>query len=135
MRYYKDIENLLLWLLWEYLIMPINNDSITLQETLKLKLFKPTCRKLWCLSACKKSTSSLTSFFRYCKDTAKLLFWELWECLIITIKFIVSICSKLSCLSICRKIITHFSLVILQRNSKSVILENLGLSGHTHLKP
>ena len=55
------------------------------------------CRKLYvqsleinlqktCLSACKKSTSSLTSFMRYCKDIANLLFCEFWECLIIPIK-------------------------------------------------
>ena len=36
-----------------------------------------TIRKLWYLSACKKSTSSLTSFLRYCEDIANLLFWEL----------------------------------------------------------
>ena len=28
------------------------------------------CRKFWCLSVCKKSTSSLTTFLRYCKDIA-----------------------------------------------------------------
>ena len=33
-----------------------------------------------------KSTSSLTSFLKYCKDIANLLFWELWEFLIIPIK-------------------------------------------------
>ena len=32
-EYCKDIASLLLWALWECLIMPINNDSITLQET------------------------------------------------------------------------------------------------------
>ena len=68
-----------------------------------LKVLKSTCRKLWCLSACKKSTSSLTSFLRYCKDIANLLFWELWEYLTISIKIIVSIWSKLSCLSACKK--------------------------------
>ena len=50
-----------------------------------------------------KSTSSLTSFLRYCKDIVNLLFWQLWECLTIPIKIIVSICSKLSCLSACKK--------------------------------
>ena len=44
------------------------------------------CRKLWCLSACKKSTSSLTYLLRYCKDITNLLLWELWECLTILIK-------------------------------------------------
>ena len=31
------------------------------------KLITPTCWKLWSLSACKKPTSSLPSFLRYCK--------------------------------------------------------------------
>ena len=35
------------------------------------KVLKLTCRKLWCLSTCKKWTSSLTSFQRYCKDIKK----------------------------------------------------------------
>ena len=30
------------------------------------KLIVSTCRKLWCLSACKKSTSSLIFFLKYC---------------------------------------------------------------------
>ena len=72
------------------------------------KVLKSTCRKLWCLSACKKSTSSLTSFLRYCKDIANLLFWELWECLTIPIKIIVSICSMLSCLSASKKSTSSF---------------------------
>ena len=79
-----------------------------------------------------KSTSSLTSFLRYCKDIVNLLFWELWECLTIPIKIIVSICSKLLCLSACKKInfFTHFFLKIMQRNSKLVILGNLSMPGH-----
>ena len=57
------------------------------------------CRKLWCLKFWnwlvgnadvyldgQKSISSLTSFLRYCKDIANLLFWEVWECLTISIK-------------------------------------------------
>ena len=34
-----------------------------------------------CLSACKKLTSSLTSFLRYCKEIANLLLWAIWACL------------------------------------------------------
>ena len=101
------------------------------------KVLKSTCRKLWCLSACKKSNSSLTYFLRHCKDIANLPFWELWECLIIPIKIIVSICSKLSCLSACKKSIASSSLTSFLRyckkNSKLVILGNLGMPGHTHL--
>ena len=90
-------------------------------------------RKLWCLSFYKKSTSSLTSFLRYCKDIVNLLFWKLWEWLTILIKITASVFSKISCLPACKKIntITHFFLKILQRNSKLVILGNLGMSGHT----
>ena len=66
LRYCKDITNLLLWVIWECLIMPVNNDGKTLQKMLMSKVFRSTCRKLWYLSACKKSTSSLTSFLKYC---------------------------------------------------------------------
>ena len=121
---------MLLWVLWECLIMPINNDSITLEETFMPKVLRSTCRKLWSSSACQKSTSSLTYYLRYCKDIANLLFWELWECLITLINIIVSICSKLSCLSVyekstssitsflryCNKIANFFFFQILQRN-------------------
>ena len=67
------------------------------------KVLKSTYRKLWFLSECKKSTSSLASFLRCCKDMANLVFCELWECLTITIKNIASIFRKLSCLSACKK--------------------------------
>ena len=97
------------------------------------KVLKSTCRKLWCLSRCKKSTSSPTSLFRYCKNIVNLLFWELWEWLTVPIKIIVSICGKFSSLPACKKInvITHFFLKILKRSSKLVILGNLGMPGHT----
>ena len=38
-------------------------------------------RSLWCLSAGKKSTSSFTFSFRYCKYITKLLFLVIWTCL------------------------------------------------------
>ena len=68
-----------------------------------------TCRKLRCLSAFEKSNSSLTSFLRYCKDIANLLFWKLWwECARPSLsKIRVPICKKLK---------------ILKRNSRPVIL-------------
>ena len=53
-RYCKDIPNLLLWVLSKCLIMPINTDGITLQETLMPKVLKLICRKLRYLSACKR---------------------------------------------------------------------------------
>ena len=75
-----------------------------------IKLWCPKCwNQLRCLSACKKSTSSLTSCLRYCKDIANLLFWELWECLTISIKTIVLICRKFSCSSACEKSTSSFT--------------------------
>ena len=87
MRHYKDIANLLLWVLWECLIMSINYDS----TTPCWKLWCPNswnqlCRKLWYLSPCRKPISSLNSFLRYCKEIVNLLFLELLECLSIPIK-------------------------------------------------
>ena len=38
-------------------------------------------RKISCLSACKKSISSLIFFSKYCKEMADLLFWVIWACL------------------------------------------------------
>ena len=66
-----DIEKFLLWVFWGYLIMPSSNDNITLWENLMPKVLKLTCRKFWCLFTCKKSTSFLNSFLRYCKDIVK----------------------------------------------------------------
>ena len=50
------------------------------------KVLKSTCRKLWCLFACQKINFISNFFFRYCRDIANLLFWELGECLTIPIK-------------------------------------------------
>ena len=58
--------------LWTRLATSIKNDNGNLY-------------KLWCLSACKKWTSSLTSFLGYCEDIANLLLWVLWGCLTIYI--------------------------------------------------
>ena len=95
-----------------------------------------TCRNFDVYLHAKKLTSSLTSFLRYCKDIANLLFWKLWECLTMPMKIIVSVCSKLSCLSAWKKIkfITYFFLQILQRNSKLVLLGTLDMPGYVHSK-
>ena len=113
--------------------MLINNGSITVQETLTSKKLK-SCRKLNVYLHAKNQLH-LTSFLRYYKDIANLLFWELWESLTIPIKIIASICSKLSYLSTCKKStsITSFFLKM-QRNRKLIILGNLGIPGHRHLK-
>ena len=70
---------------------------------------------------------------RYCKDIAKLLFWNLWECLTIPIKTLLLICRKLFKHLCMQKInfITHFYGKILQRNRKLVIFGNLSMLDHT----
>ena len=108
--------------------MLINNHSITLQPTLVPKVLKSTCRPLRLLSACKKSTSFLTSFLRYCTDIINLLFWKLWKCLTISIKIIVSACSKLSCLPACKNSISSFTFFL------RYCREIANVSGHTHQK-
>ena len=71
-----------LWVPWTCLATSIKSDNFHFL-------------KLWCLSACKKWTPLVTSFFRYCKDIANLLLWVLWECLIMAIIMIVWTCRKL----------------------------------------
>ena len=44
------------------------------------KIIVSICRKLSYLYACSKSTSSVTFFWRYCKEIANLLFWVIWTC-------------------------------------------------------
>ena len=68
MRYCQNIENLLFWEFWECL-------------TISIKIIVSICSKLSWLSACKESSSSLTSFLIYCKEIANLLFWVFWVCL------------------------------------------------------
>ena len=46
-----------------------------------MKIIVSICRQLSCLFSCKKSTSSLTSFLKYCREIANLLFWVIWACL------------------------------------------------------
>ena len=40
-----------------------------------VKTVLPACRKLWCLSSCKKSNLSHPPFLKYFKDITKLSFW------------------------------------------------------------
>ena len=92
---------------------------------------KSISRNLWCLSTWKseKPTSSLTSFLRYCKDMANLIFCEFWECLAISIKSYSINLSQAFMLVYMQKInfTTHFFLKILQRNSKNCFF---GWFGH-----
>ena len=103
MRFCKDIANLLLWLVWECLIMPI-------------KMILSPCRKLSSQSVetnfdvylHAKNQLYLTSCLRYCKDITKLQFSELWECLTISIKTIVKIRRKTSFSFACIKSTSSF---------------------------
>ena len=76
-----------------------------------------------------KATSSLTSFLRYCKVIADLLFWELWECLTISIKIFESL--MLICMQNINFTLQVF-LEILQQYCKFVTLSTLGIAGYAH---
>ena len=73
-------------------------------------------------------------FLGYSKDIANFLLRVLTKCLIIPIKIIISICGKLLCLSGCKKSLTSFFKILQKKSSNLVILGNLGITGHTHLK-
>ena len=86
--------------------------------------------------ACNKSTSSLISFLRYCKEIANLLFWLIWACLATptwndTITFM-----KPSTFISMEKINfnLHVFLDILQKYFKPVVLGTLGMFGYVYPK-
>ena len=112
------IANLLLQVLWECLVMTINNYSIPLQETLISKVLKLICEKLWCLFACKKSISSLTfisiSNFQACYFGNYGNFWQSPS------KIVVSICRRLSCLPAYKKL-TSLRISFLIRYCKEMV--------------
>ena len=103
MRCCKVIANLLLWVIWECLIMSINNDNINLVGNFDAQSVEINLQKTLMFIYMQKINFIFNLFLRYFKDIANLLFWKLWECLTISIKIILSICSKLSCLSVCKK--------------------------------
>ena len=103
MRCCKVIANLLLWVIWECLIMSINNDNINLVGNFDAQSVEINLQKTLMFIYMQKINFIFNLFLRYFKDIANLLFWKLWECLTIPIKIILSICSKLSCLSVCKK--------------------------------
>ena len=58
---------------------------------------------------CLQKINFISNFcLRYCTGIINLLFWELWKCLTISIKIIVSICSKFSCLLASKKSTSSF---------------------------
>ena len=159
-------------MLWEWLIIPINNNSITLKKTLiainfylyaksqfhisllfwdtaktlqtcyfgnygnawpsPSKIMLSICRKLSCLSACKKSTSLLTYFLRYCKEIANLLYWVIWACLTNIPRIIVSIWINLWHLSAGKKSVSSFTFSL--RYCKVLRTCYFGYLGHAWLR-
>ena len=69
-----------------------------------------------CLSACKKSTSSLPTFLRYCKDITHLLFQVFSTCLAMNSKNDTTSLQKILCLASCQKsylsFFKHYKLVL-----------------------
>ena len=68
LRYCKDIANLLLLVLWECLVMLINNNSP--------RCWNQLVGNFDVYLHARKTTSSLNSFLRYCKDIVSLLCWK-----------------------------------------------------------
>ena len=137
LRFCKNIANLLLWVLWECLNIPINNHIITL-------------KKLWWPKCCNQLVGNFDVYL-HAKDQlhVSLLVSDIVKALQTYYmekirnawpspsKIIVSICKKLSCLSTYKKsnLITHFCLKIFQRNNKQLhILGTLRMSCHTNLR-
>ena len=101
LRYYKDIVNLLFWVLWECLAKHTQSDTINLQKT-----FVFFCRQ--------KINFTRIFFWRYCKDIQNSYFGYFGHAWLHTPKMIASACRRLLCLSACQKtFIIHFFLEIL----------------------
>ena len=99
------------------------------------KITVSICKKLSCLSACKKTTSPLTSFFKFCKEIANLLFGYLEHAWLRIPKVIISTRRKLLRLSACKKNQLH-SPCFSGDTAKICKLLTLGTLGMltTHLK-
>ena len=88
------------------------------------------CRKLSCLSACIKSTLSITSFLRYYKEIPTLLLW-------VYLGMPGHTPLKKPLIFFCRQkinFIIHVSLEFLQKYWKPVILGTLDIPNYTHPK-
>ena len=85
------------------------------------------------ISMQKKSTTSLSSFLRYCKDNTSFQYWILWAHL--AMNDTVSL-KKTLMLIFMEKIIfiPHLFFEILQRYCKIVIFGTLGMSCHSQHK-
>ena len=77
----------------------------------------------------KKSTSSLNSFWRYCKEIANLLFSVIWACLATHLKWYYQLEEPFDVYLLAKdQFILHVFLEILQRYCK-LVLRALGMPG------
>ena len=95
-----------------------------------------TCRRVRCLSVCKKSTSSLPSFWDIAKTLQTCYFWVLRAYQTVTSKNNITSLKKTFLFIFMWKIIfiPHLFLEILQRYCKLVSLGTLGACNHAHQK-
>ena len=95
-----------------------------------------TCRRVRCLSVCKKSTSSLPSFWDIAKTLQTCYFWVLRAYQTVTSKNNITSLKKTFLFIFMWKIIfiPHLFLEILQRYCKLVSLGTLGARNHAHQK-
>ena len=74
-----------------------------------LKLILSACRKISCLSAGQKLTSSSKLFWRYCKDMQTSYFGHFGHTWLDTPKMIVPPCRRVQCLSACQIYTSSFT--------------------------
>ena len=130
LRYCKDIAEVPLWVFWECLIIPINNDSITLWKTFEINL-----QETLVFICMQKTQLHLYRFFWNIVKTLQTSnfgnFGNAWP------SHQKSLHRQFHAYLLAKKrlhhSLTHF-LKILERNSKLVILGHLCKTGHTHLK-
>ena len=104
LRYCKDNANLLLWVIWECLIMANSNDSITLKETLMLKNRNQLVENFDVSLHAKNQFPLQLLFWDVVKTWQTYYFGNFGNAWRSPSKIIVPICRKLSFLSACKKI-------------------------------
>ena len=96
LRYYKDITNLLFWVLRAYLATQTQNDSIILWKTFVF---------IWI----QKNNFIPQVFLRYCKDMQASYFGYFGHVWICTLKIVISTCRKFQCFSTWQKQTSSFT--------------------------
>ena len=77
--YLQFISNIFFEILWKRCEHAIFGTLVMLDHC--IKIIVSIYSKLSWSSACKKSTLSLTTFLRHCREIANFLFWVVWACL------------------------------------------------------